>query len=874
MKRLLALFRRRSMERRLDEEFSHHLEMLEAQFVEQGHTAEESRRLARREFGSLELHKDAHRDERGLPWVEDFATDLKLAMRQMRHAKGFCAVAVLTMGLGIGASTTIFTLVNAALLRESPFPDPSRLKDLTKASGNRIGWPVFDSRQFVELRDRTKSFEAVAAMRDKGSLSWVRNGVASELRVMRVSSDYFRALGIEPQYGRSFSRREEEVSDSGVAVVTESLLRKELAGRMGTTLNLGGKIYAVVGALPAAFPSKEVDVYLPMHVQAVQDGDNTLVFGRLRAGVPAAQAAEESTAILQNLIEREYKSKAPGLRISLERYGSSDGRSFQGILVLLSVSVGLILLIACANLANLMLARSSSRVREMAIRTSLGAGRFRLARQLLAESVLISLLGGLAGLCIASILLPLLIAGSPVDIDSMWQVRMDGVVFAYAMGVSLVTGIIFGSVPAWVAGRVDAVEAMKDGGSKESAGRGGTKLRRSLVVAEIAVSVILLASAGVLIRGLSDLLALPSGADETRVIAAQMSLRGERYNTSERASRFFEAGIARLTSISNVEGAAVTLALPLERGLNCSVMVPSAKFRPDEFKFINWRYTSPSYLSLMRVPLLAGRHMDSRDQSKSPPIAVVSETFVKKYLEGRDAIGLTVVERCGGKTERTIIGVVADVKTNTLNQTVPPTMYIPVSQASDSIVNAAHTWFPMSWVVRTKDQGDGMMQRMEMELRATDPLQPVKQFTTIDALRAKAVQNERFLSYLVSAFALLAMLLTCAGVYGVLAFVVTQRSMEFAIKLALGAKPYRLALEVLRQGLVLSAAGLLFGGSGAVLLLRWLAKAFPTILPNTSLDPFLVGLPVLCLLAVVAVACLAPALRIARLDPNGVLRAS
>lgn len=873
MKRLLALFRRSQLERRLAEEFAHHLASLEADLIAQGHSPTEAKRLARLEFGNAESIKDQHRDARGLPWLEDFLSDLRLAARQLRQAPGYCAIAILTMSLGIGANTAIFTLVNAALLKQAPYPDPTTLKDITRAFGGRLEWPVFDSRQFVELRDKATSFSYVAAMRDKGHLNWLQDRAALEIKVMRVSADYFRALGIEPQYGRSFERREESMANAPVAIVSHGFASRHLNNRLDQVLNLGGTPHAVVGILPAHFPAKDVEVYLPMEVRPIQDGDNTQVFGRLKPGVTNAQASEQCTALIQALIRSEYKNRAPQLRISMEPYGSVDGRQFQSPLMLLTGSVALILLIACANLANLMLARATIRVREMAIRASLGAGRFRLARQMIAESLLLSLLGGLAGLALAAVLLPLLIAASPVDIADLWSIRIDTTVFLYALSISIATGILFGLIPAWAVGNADPIEAMKDGGAKASSGRGSASFRRALVVAEIALSVVLLAGSGLLLKSLIELIALPSGVDESRVIAAQMSLRGELYNTSAKASRLFSAGLDKLRALPNVESAAVTLALPLERGLNCSVAIPLSMDRPERLKFINWRYTSSNYLEAMHVPLLKGRYLQPQDLANSMPVAVVSEAFVKRYLDGLEPIGMSVVEHCGGKTSRTIVGVVADLKTNSLRDKVPPTMYVPIEQATDQIVAAAHTWFPMSWVVRTKDSSSSISADIRAQLQAVDPLQPIHEFNTIEDLRNAAVSNERFLAYLIAAFALLALTLTSAGIYGVLSYVVSQRGMEFAIRLALGAPITQLSLSVLAQGLRLAAYGLLVGSGASYGLFRWLRSVSPDLIPPTNLNPALVAAPIAILALAVILACLAPAFRVARIHPNAALRA-
>jgi predicted permease len=872
MRRLLDFFRSRQLDRRLEEEFAHHLAMLEDKYLAAGHPPAEARRLARREFGSPALHRDAHRDVRGLPWLTDFFNDLRHAARQLRLSPLFCAIAILTMSLGIGSSTAIFTLVNAALLRESPYPEPARLRDITRTTRERTGWPIFDSNQFLAFRNADTGFAHIAAARDRGRINWIHDGSASELTVLRVSADYFHALGILPQYGRDFTRADEAGTVDTTVIISARLLAR-LNGRMDSPLNLGGNPHAIIGVLPADFPEREVDLYVPMHPRPVQDGDNIHVFGRLAAATPPARAAEVCSRIFTDLLTREYTNMSADLRISLERYGSVDGREYMAPLLVLSGSVGLILLIACVNLSSLLLARASSRHRELAIRSSLGAGRGRIVRQLLAESVLLSACGGLCGAALAYGLIPLLLAISPIEVDT-WVIEMDLTALAFAIGVSTLAGITLGLVPAWSASRINPSSAMRDGSQKGASARSGINLRRGLVVAEIAVSVILLITSAVLVSSLNQLLALPSGVDETRIIAAQMSLRGERYATAAGAARFFDAGIERLSAMPQVAAAAVTLAMPLERGLNCSAIIPQDRANPTRPRFTNWRYTSPNYLEMMRVPLLAGRYFSALDRTGSAPVVILSEAFVNRYLNGKASIGEQIIERCGDKTPRTIVGVVADLKTNSLRDKVPPTLYVPIGQSNDTIVAASHTWFPTSWVIRARGEDANLAAAIESTLRALDPLQPVSSFVTIDKLRATAVGTERFLASLVSAFAILALLLTSAGVYGVLSYVIAERSVESAIRLALGAAPGGLVLSHLRHGMGLSLIGLLLGGAGSWALLRWVQSSAASVLPVGGIAFGILILPIGLLLAVVLLASLIPSLRLLRLDPNQLLRSS
>lgn len=858
--KLFNLWRRKGLDSRVEEEFAEHLAMMEEDLMRGGMSREEARAEARRQFGSPVGHREAARDVYGLPWLEEAWQDARFGLRQMRKAPLFTAIAILTMGLGIGANTAIFALLNAALLRMAPYPEAERLVEVTKARKTEIGYPVFDSKQFVYLRDQLKGFATVAARRDTGSVAWIAGNSVREIKVTKVSAEYFRALGIGPRAGRELLAAEDLPGAAKAAVVSARLWQQLDEGVFvtGKTLNLGGEVVPVVGVLGAEFPVKDVDVFLPAQSAAIPDGDNTMVFARLADGVSEGQFNEKATAVFRVLLAESYPKYSKDLVILAQPYGSIGRWELRLPLYVLSAAVGLILVIACANLANLLLARASARQREMAIRASLGAGRWRLARQLMTESLLLAAGGALLGLALAQGAIPLLLALSPVEsFATDWNVSIDGRVLAATALLSAGTGLLFGLAPSLFAGKM--------GTAGKSVG-GGAVLQRLLVAAEVALSFALLVLAGMLGQSLTNLMRAPSGVDESRVIAGKMSLRGERYDTAGKSAVLFERGMERIAAVPGVEGVAVTLAMPLERGLNYSVSVPDALDRPEEGKLSNWRYVSANYFRLMGMRLVGGREFNAQEGAK---VAVVSETFEKKYFGARGALGRTLLEKAGDPVTRVIVGVVADVKANNLRQDSPPTVYVPVGQAQDNLIAAAHTWFPMTWVIRTRGAGESVMGEVEKAMRGVDPLLPFQGFQTMADLRDELARMDRFVAWLMTAFAGLAMTLAAAGIYGVISYLVTRRIPEMGVRLALGAPAWELAIGVIGQGLRWTAAGILAGAGLAYGGAVWM-RSFLYGVPMLDWQTYLVCGVLLAAVAVLA--GLGPARRVLAVDPMQALR--
>lgn len=870
MQRLLnMLWRRRDLDRRLDEEAASHLAMLTADLVKQGRTPEDAAREARRQFGSLAAERDAHRDARGLPWLDDLVGDLRYALRAMRRSPGFTAIAVLTLALGIGPNTAIFTLVNAALLRSQPYPDPATLIEPTTMYQGRINAAVFDSRQFLHLRDQARTLEHVAAARDRGTVNLIQGDQVRSSSIIKVSDNYFRAKGIGPALGRNFTRAEDSPGTPLTVILGHRVWQRAFRADpqiLNQSVNLGGQFYTVIGVLPASYPEPHIDFWTPMQARSIGDGTNLRVLARLKRGVTTEQANAELTNLYRDL-HRQYgrqPERSDRFQIAVLPYGSSEGRGIRTPLLFVFGVVGAILLIACANLANLLLARAAARTREVSIRATLGAGRSRLFRQLLAESLLLSLAGGLAGLGLAYGLVPLLNWLAPFDLDKAFRLSIDPNVLLFTLATSLLTGLLFGLIPAWHGTRIDLAQATKEGG-KSSSGRSSGRLRTALVFVEVALSMVLLVGAGLLVRSFRNLTQVPSGADGTNVIAGRMSLQGAKYASAAATEKLYRQGLERIRAHPNVESAAITLALPLESGMNTAVLTPGG-VAPTERKFTNWRYITPDCFTVIRAPMQQGRAFTEADSAMAAPVCIISSKFATDFFKGVDPLGQVVDH--GFEVKRTVVGVVADLRTNNLRKPAPPTVYVPAVQTADATLKMAHTWFSVSWVVRGRDAGN-LAELMAREVKAVDPLVPFGEFKTLEEVRGEALRMDRFLALLLAGFAGLALLLAAAGIYGVMSYSVAQRAHEMGIRLALGATPSRVVRSVLHSGISIAAAGTCAGLAGAYWL-STLMKAY--VFGIQATDPVtLIGAAVFLLLVAIA-ASLIPALRVGRLDPARALR--
>ena len=807
------------------------------------------------------------------PWLEVLAQDLRYGLRTLRRSPGFTGAALITLALGIGANTAIFSVVNAVLLRPLPYREPEALVQLVRSyqTGPAAGQ---DGRRYLFFRDHLRSVEALAAYRGAGSVNMVRGDRAEFVSIAQVSREYFPVFGVQPALGQPFGAEHDVPGGPAVAILGHALWQRSFgasAGVIGSTIVIADKPLTVIGVMPESFePIVPADVFVPLRpgLNGPGGGFNYAVAGRLRQGTSLAQANADVAAAWHAFAaafpEIKRPSELPARVTSLQESITSPVKP---ALLVMAAAVGLLLLIACANTANLLLARASSRGREIALRAALGAGRGRIVRQMLTESVLLSLSGAVAGLVIAYWSVPALLALTPPAYLPATGVRIDAAVLGATAVVAVVTGLLFGLAPALSLARQDLVEAFKDDGARSSGSRRSGWLRRGLVTAEVALCMLLLVGAGLLVQTFVRLRAVDPGFDPRGVLTARMSLQGERYATPEALTRFYAGGLARIRSLPGVHAAAVVNGVPLERALNLNVDVLDGPEKIED-ALTDWRYATPGYFAAMGIPIVAGRAFTDADRTGAAPVAVVSEEFARRFFKGTQAIGRHIrVYDADGAIE--IVGIARDLKEGGLRFRPLPVMYVPVAQTHARALATTHGYFHVSWVVRADRPAAALIREIEEQIRAVDPRQPFSTFRTMDESRQKAMAAERFQMTILGVFAGVGLLLAAAGVYGLIAYSVAQRRRELAVRMALGATRERILGSVIREGFGLALAGVVLGTVAAFFATRVLRNFVWQV---STLDPATFAGVALLLLAVSCAASTVPAMRAVRLDQAAALR--
>ena len=870
----------------VDAELEFHMAARVAELTAQGMDPAEAARCAREEFGDVdftrkycrEVDQRAERKTRMIDRLAAWRQDIHYAGRTLRRSPGFTAVSLLTLALAIGATTAIFSVAHRVLLKPLPYGNPD---ELVKIFSQPVDDPAkhFDlsAPDLADYRARMHTLTGMAAYWSGYSsqpATWLTtDGDPDVVIAMPVTANLFSVLEVQPWRGRTFDAAEESAS-APVVVLSHQFWQRAFAGDstiVGRTITLYNSTYQVIGIMPRGFTVEGNEgLYRPFNLSselanaAVTRKQHVVTtVARLRPGVTLAAAQDDLLANARRLQAEYPEADGSNLATMVPLHETVSGQ-LQKPILLLFVAAVVVLLIACVNLANITLARMSSRHTEIAVRAALGAGRGRLARQLLTESVMLALVGGALGVGLAIVATRALLNLNPDALPSMFDLGLDGRVLAFSLALSIGTGLLFGLAPAWRAARTDLQISLKERGSGRSGGRRGERGRRILVVAQIGLAVMLLVGAGLLIRSFHSLTSLDLGFDPEPVLTGQVSLDGPRYDSTAVVNTFYDGVFSEISRASGVVAVGAVMALPTREGnFSSGIVVEGTVADPNKLTSVAYSMVRGDYFKAMGIPLLAGRTFGPADGPDGPKIAIVNETAAKTLFPGGDAIGRRA--RIGPNPEatmHTIIGVVGDVRQHGFETPVGPQFY--------DNGRAQSWWKTLSVVVRTNGDPSAAVPLLRQAVKAGDPGIAVQNIETMDQVVKSSIAPRRFALGLASAFAGLALLLSAVGVYGVLAYSVTARTREFGVRLALGASSNSILRLVLVQGLAWSLVGLGLGIVGALAggrLLRGMLFGVTTADAPTYLA--VSG----SLLLVVIIACILPALRAARVDPLTNIRA-
>ena len=864
------LFHRNRVERELDDEMRAHLDMLVDEKIATGLSPEKARRSALIEFGGVDQVKEEVRDVRIGARLEQVWMDVRYAARMLRKNPGFTAIVVITLALGIGVNTAIFSLVDGILLRPLPFEQPDRLVRLVQ-SQRQIGLESWNLSQatFTSLRDNNHSLEAVAAYSTSGA-NLTGDGDPERVSIGTVSADFFKVLGLPPALGRTFRAGEDTPGNNGVCVISFGFWQRRFAGDpniIGNSLNLSSTPIEVVGVMPAgfSFPRPEIEIWIPLAINPTRTAPYFLkAIARLAPGVSPSEAETETTGVLWNYARQHpdtSENRVPldqgsALKTIVTPLKEVMVGSTQKPLLILLCAVGLVLLIACANVANLLLARATSRVREIAVRFALGATPARVARQLLTESLVLALIGGAGGVMLAWLGVRML-GRMPTDgIPRIEAVTVDGRVLAFTAGLAVLTGLLFGLMPALRAYRMGMVAAMHEGG------RGGTASRRSnsaLVAAQFALSFVLLIGAGLLLKSFQRLQSVELGFNPEKLLTMVVSLPARKYSKPEQSIQFCDNLIDRLRNLPGVRAAGLTSNIPFVGDDNTDNFIVEGRDPGGEGVQVQLLAMTPGHLQAMGIPLLRGRDFLETDKSDSQPVAIVDETLARMYWPDGDALGKRV-ETTGDMQWMTIVGVVGGIKQDGFAEKLQPHIYAPLAQSPTLVAKL---------VVRTDGAPNPTIAAIRSAVSGLDPDIPVYSIRSMNDVMARTLNSQRLTNLLLTSFSVLALVLAAVGIYGTMSLYVGSRKNEFGIRLALGAQPGVLLRLVLREGMLLIVAGIAIGVGGALVLTRAIASLLFEVSPT---DPVVfTGVPLLLVFVALA-ACFVPARRASRVDPMVALR--
>ncbi len=884
---LRALFRRNVMEAELEQEVRFHFEQAVEKNLRAGMSREEAMRRARLTFGGHEQVKEDCRQARGTGALESFWQDIQYGFRVHRKSPGFFIIAALTLALGIGASTAVFSVVNTILLRSSPYPNAQRVVVPWRVAPIGSAWNTgnfpWGDREFVQLSKTSTAFQNLGTFR-KDNFNLTGSANPEYLEGVRASSGLFATLGTAPILGRTFTAEEDRPGQALVVVLSHRLWKSRFGGDpsvVGSTIHLSGLPYTVIGVMPAdfTFPNmagmpasidlpRETQLWVPLALPAVPPrGPSDLsIIGELKQNVSLAQAQQDLHAY-----DRRWLELNPTLKgwssdaVPLAKQAVTDTRR---PLLLLFGAVCVVLLIACANVTGLTLNRSLGRQKEFTLRGALGARRSRLVSQLMTESLLVALTGGILGILLAEGSLSLVRHLGPESIPHLHEIGLDLSVFAFALGITLLTGVLFGLAPAFGATRINLVEALKEGGQRSGGSVSAPKIRNALLISQVALALVLVVAAGLLARTFYHMINANSGFDATHVVTFEIPLPATKYSDTDRMAQLYQQVQQRLQATPGVQSVGFASVVPMAGPSDSTeIRIPEhPSTDPAQNPVANYLFVSPGYFHSIGAPLQRGRDISDADNLTSAPVTIINSAMAKKYWPGEDPIGKQVGVGSTRYPVRTIVGVVADIKQVSVREVPAPAMFVPYTQ------NEIRTWPSMptlQYAVHTKVDPDSIAGNIREAVHSVDPDLPLANFATLTTLVDTSLSADRFATLLLSAFGVLALILSAIGMYGVVSHSVMQRTPEIGIRIALGARRHQILVMVLGQGCRLAGAGIAIGLIAALtttqLMTRFLYGVQPTDLTTISSVSLL-------LLAVALLACYIPARKAMKVDPMIALR--
>jgi len=870
---------RKKWEQELSDEMRDHLERQTSANIAAGMSAGEARRQAVLQLGAVEGVKESCREQRRGFWLETLAADVRYGLRVLRKSPAFTTVAILTLALGIGANTALFSVVNALLLRQLPYAHADRAVWITGVRPERSDAP-FSMPDFLDYRDHTDSLDSLSAIAN-WSANVTGQGDAERLNGVRVSANLFETLGVGAALGRTLEPEDDRPGAPPAVVMTFGLWQRRFGGDsslVGQPLEINGASYTLVGILPSTFffPLPEAELAVPL----VPDADpwrqnrNTVNFlllvGRTRQGVPAERAEAEMTALARKLREQFPEPNARKMGVKLTPMRDQITRGYRRALWVLLGAVGFVLLVGCANLANLNLVRAAARRREMSIRSALGATRWQIIRQLLVESAVLAAGGGMLGALLAPIGIRVLVALSPSSIPGTREIALDASALAFTVLVSLLAAVASGLAPALATSHGDLAQQLNEGGRGSTEGGRGKALRSGLVVVEVALSLILLAGAGVLLKSFSKLQSVNAGFNTHGVLAVRLSLPKARYPHLEDVTRFYDALLPRVQTLPGVSAVGVVEMLPLSGGVAAvPFTIVGRTFSRQEAPDAQYRIVNPAYLKSMRISLLAGREFNESDTDRTPLVCYINETLAQRYWPKGNAIGahVTLDDNDSGPRQAEVVGIIHDVKDRGLDAASSFDVYIPFRQTHEDAVSQLQN--NQYWVMRTEGDPLALANAFRDQVRSVDGDVAASNVRSMDQYLSLTIAPRRFNLQLLSIFAVAGLALAAAGIYGVISYSVNQRTQEIGVRMAMGAQRSHVLKMVIGDGLKPVLAGLALGILGVLALSKVLSSLVYAV---SASDPATLAGVTLLFGCVSLAALYLPARRATRIDPLIALR--